>query len=80
MSKGLTIEQQIALVERQIAEWREVAFNAEVAHRVHARLKSDPAVLARHVETMTKAEHAIDELTKIRAELERMGSGDADRH
>ena len=36
----VTPEQRRTLIERQIAEWEEVRYSAEVAHRVHTRLKS----------------------------------------
>jgi hypothetical protein len=67
---SLSIEQQIAIIDRQIAEWEESAFNAEVAHRVHKRIKSDEPILNRYVDTMQRAEYAIAELQAIRAELE----------
>ena len=61
----LPIDRQIALIEAQILEWQEVTFNAEIAHRVHIRLKSPPEVLQSFVARMTQAEQAIAALNDI---------------
>lgn len=61
----LPIDRQIALIEAQILEWQEVTFNAEIAHRVHTRLKSPPEVLQSFVGRMTQAEQAIAVLNDI---------------
>lgn len=63
------VVQQIRIIDRQIQEWTESAFNAEIAHRVHIRIKSEPAVIDRYVDAMKQAEIAIAELTRIRAEV-----------
>lgn len=65
----LDTARQRAVIEAQIREWEDVAFSAEIAHKVHTRLKSDKSVLAGFVERATQAEHAIDELKKMLAEL-----------
>ena len=65
--------QQLRIIDRQIQEWAESAFNAEVAHRVHTRLKSERAVLDRYVDAMKNAEIAMAELAKLRAEVEANG-------
>lgn len=72
----LTTDQQRLVIEAQIREWEEARFAAEVAHRVHTRLKSGEAALSGFVERMAKAEYAIDELTRMLAEL-RAGGGDS---
>lgn len=66
---ALTTENQRAVILRQIREWEEARFAAEVGHRVHTRLKSGDAALADFAGRMTKAEYAIDELQLILAEL-----------
>lgn len=65
----VTPEQRRTLIERQIAEWEEVRYSAEVAHRVHTRLKSGDAALEKFASDMAKAEYAIDELQKMLREL-----------
>jgi hypothetical protein len=65
---------QIAIIDRQIAEWRESSFSAEIAHKVHTRLKSDAQILARFVETMERAEIAITALDEMRAQLAQPGN------
>lgn len=62
--------QQLRIIDRQIQEWAESAFNAEIAYRVHTRLKSEKSVLDRYIDAMRNAEIAIAELTKLRAEVE----------
>jgi hypothetical protein len=70
----LPIDRQTALIEAQILEWQEVAFNAEIAHRVHTRLKSPPEVLQSFVARMTQAEQAIavlhDLLDEVRSNVQ----------
>lgn len=70
----LPIDRQVALIEAQILEWQEVAFNAEIAHRVHTRLKSPPEVLQSFVARMTQAEQAIavlhDLLDEVRSNVQ----------
>lgn len=61
----IPIDRQTALIEAQILEWQEVAFNAEIAHRVHTRLKSPTEVLQSFVARMTQAEQAIAALNDI---------------
>lgn len=66
----LSMERQLAIIDGQIQEWEEVAFNAEIAHKVHKdRLGAQPPALAQFVTTMERAEKAIAELQKMRAEL-----------
>ena len=65
----LPIDRQTALIEAQILEWQEVAFNAEIAHRVHTRLKSPPEVLQSFVGRMTQAEQAIAVLNDLLDEV-----------
>lgn len=70
----LPIDRQTALIEAQILEWQEVTFNAEIAHRVHTRLKSPPEVLQSFVARMTQAEQAIavlhDLLDEVRSNVQ----------
>ena len=66
----LSIARKRLSIERQIDEWEEVAFNAEVAHRVHARLKADAATLKQFVDRMTNAEIAITDLREQLAALD----------
>ncbi len=66
----MTPAQQRAVIERQIAEWEEFSFNAEISHRVHTRLKSGDVALARFEKEKISAEYAIDELKKMLKELE----------
>jgi hypothetical protein len=65
----LTTEQKHALISNQIAEWRAVAFNAEVAHRVHKRIGTPAEELQRFVTTMEQAEKAIAYLEEERGAL-----------
>ncbi len=65
----LPFASQRAILLQQIREWEEARFAAEVAHRVHTRLKSGDAALADFARRMIKAEYAIDELQLILAEL-----------
>ena len=71
---ALTAEYQRAVIRQQIREWEEVRYAAEVAHRVHTRLKSGDAALAEYAGRMVKAEYAIDELQLILAELPEGGA------
>lgn len=66
---ALTAEYQRGVIRQQIREWEEVRYAAEVAHRVHTRLKSGDAALADFAGRMIKAEYAIDELQLMLAEL-----------
>ena len=65
----LPIDRQTALIEAQILEWQEVAYTAEIAHRVHTRLKSPPEVLQSFVGRMTQAEQAIAVLNNLLDEV-----------
>ncbi len=65
----LPIAGQRAVITQQIREWEESRYAAEVAHRVHTRLKSGDAALADFARRMIKAKYAIDELQLILAEL-----------
>lgn len=69
MSIGL--ERQLQLVHGQIVEWEEAQFNAELAHRVHTRIKSEKPVVELQVNRMIQAEMAIAELRGVEAELQR---------
>lgn len=67
---ALSRERQIAVIDGQIQEWEEVAFNAEIAHKVHRdRLNTQPPALAQFVASMERAEKAIAELQKMRKEI-----------
>ncbi len=66
---SLSIAGQRAVITQQIREWEEARYAAEVAHRVHTRLKSGDAALADFAGRMIKAEYAIDELQLMLAEL-----------
>lgn len=66
----ITTDQQCALIERQIAEWEQARYYAELSHRVHTKIKSESTVLHGFVEQMTRAEMALDELQKALKELE----------
>lgn len=61
----LTIELQLAIIDRQIREWQEAAFNAEIAHKVHTKLKTSR--LSEFENNLTQAEIAIAELQTMRA-------------
>lgn len=63
----LTIELQLAIIDRQIREWGEVAFNAEIAHKVHTRLKTNR--LPEFEQNLAQAEIAIAELQTMRAAI-----------
>lgn len=63
----ITVEQQIAIIDHQINEWEEAAFNAEIAHTVHTRLKTNRLPEFEH--NLAQAEIAIVELQKLRAQL-----------
>ena len=66
---SLSIAGQRAIIQQQIRDWEETRYAAEVAHRVHTRLKSGDAALSDFFIRMTKAEIAIDELQLMLAEL-----------
>ena len=65
----LSTERQLAIIDRQIAEWREVGYNAELAARIHTRIGTGADQVKVYVERAAQAEKAIDELRKIREEL-----------
>jgi hypothetical protein len=66
----ITPDMQRAVIQQQIAEWEQARYSAEVAHRVHTRLKSGEAALNDFADRMIKAEYAIDELQKLLKELD----------
>ena len=66
----MTVEQQRVIIARQIAEWEEARYSAEVAHRVHTKLKSGDAALNDFADRMIKAEMALDELQAMLKELD----------
>ena len=66
---SLPVNNQRAVIQQLIHEWEEARYAAEVAHRVHTRLKSGDAALAEYAGRMIKAEYAIDELQLMLAEL-----------
>ena len=59
MSAEPSIEMQRAVIERQIAAWREKRFDVQIAHKVHTQLKSPPEALARLVDELTVCEKAL---------------------
>lgn len=63
----LTTEQQLAIIDRQINEWGEAAFNAEIAHKVHTRLGTKR--LPEFEQNLAQAEIAIAELQTMRAAI-----------
>jgi len=65
----LSIEEQIGIIERQINDWRRVAFNAETAHKVHTKLESPKDRLEEFVGAMIQAEKAITFLMEMRNRL-----------
>lgn len=73
--ESLPIEVQLAIMDRQIQEWREVGYAAELAAKVHARIGSDPGSVQSYAQRAITAERAIDVLTAMRAEL--VGQGGA---
>lgn len=66
----ITNEIQRAVITQQIAEWEQARYSAEVAHRVHTKLKSGDAALNDFADRMIKAEMALDELQVMLKELE----------
>lgn len=66
----ITTDQQRAVIQQQIADWETARYSAEVAHRVHTRLKSGEAALKDFADRIIKAEYAIDELQKVLKELD----------
>ena len=66
----ITSEIQRAVIQQQIAEWEQARYSAEVAHRVHTKLKSGDAALKDFADRMIKAEMALDELKVMLKELE----------
>ena len=58
-SEDLPIDGQRAVIMRQIAAWREKRFDVQIAHKVHAQLKSTPEVLARLIDELTMCEKAL---------------------
>lgn len=63
---ALTPNTQIAIIDRQIRDWEETAFQAEVAHRVHTRVKSPDSRLDEFMNVMRDAEIALAELRAMR--------------
>ena len=66
----ITSELQRAVITQQIAEWEQARYSAEVAHRVHTKLKSGDAALKDFTDRMIKAEMALDELKVMLKELD----------
>ena len=66
----ITSNTQRAVIAQQIAEWEQARYSAEVAHRVHTKLKSGDAALKDFADRMIKAEMALDELKVMLKELE----------
>lgn len=66
----LSKEDRLKVVDNQIREWRIVGENAEVAIRVHRKIGSDKTFIDTLANEMIRSEKAIDELGKIRTEIE----------
>ena len=66
----ITSEIQRAVIAQQIAEGEQARYSAEVAHRVHTKLKSGDAALKDFTDRMIKAEMALDELNAMLKELD----------
>ena len=66
----MTPELQRAVIQQQIVEWEQARYSAEVAHRVHTKLKSGDAALKDFADRMIKAEMALDELKVMLKELD----------
>ena len=66
----ITSDTQRAIIQRQIDEWEQARYHAEVAHRVHTKLKSGDAALKDFTDRMIKAEMALDELQAMLKELD----------
>ena len=66
----MTHDIQRAIIAQQIAEWEQARYSAEVAHRVHTKLKSGDAALNDFADRMIKAEMALDELNAMLKELD----------
>jgi hypothetical protein len=64
----LSREQQLAIIDRQIADWNEVRYNAEIAGKVHARIGLGDQAKA-YAERVMQAMRAITVLGEMRAEL-----------
>ena len=65
----LTSEQRIAVIDRQIAEWQEVGYAAEIAAKVHLRIGSAPEQIKTFTDRAIAAEKALHTLGELRAEV-----------
>ena len=64
-------EQQLVIIDRQIAEWQEVRFNAEIAAKVHVQIGLKDQVKL-YAERVVQAIKAIKVLQEMRAELKQV--------
>ena len=55
----LSVDDQRAVIARQIAAWKEKRFDVQIAHKVHTQLKSTPEVLTRLIDELTMCEKAL---------------------
>lgn len=70
-------EQQLAIIDRQIAEWNEVRYNAEIAAKVHARIGLKDQAKP-YAERVVQAIRAIKVLQEMRTEFTpSSGGGDS---
>ena len=67
----LPIERRLAIIDRQINEWKEVGYNAEIAAQVHARIGSLPADIKAYADRAIQAETAIQALAAMRADIQK---------
>ena len=62
-------EQRLAIIDRQIAEWNEVRYNAEIAAKVHVQIGLKDQAKP-YAERVVQAIKAIKVLQEMRADVE----------
>jgi hypothetical protein len=68
-------EHKLELIDRDIEQWKDLRYQAEIRHEVHAKLKSPRADLKVFADEMVRATKAIKAYEALRAEIEREIAG-----
>lgn len=66
----ITNERKLELIDRDIEQWQEIHYAAEIRHQVHKRIKSPRVDLKAFEDEMVRATKAVRAYEAMRAEVE----------
>jgi len=62
---------KLALIQREIMEWKQLRYTMEIRHRVNKRVGAPPETMSAVEQELERCEKALDALREMEAELQK---------